>query len=680
MSNWQEKNNQSCSYNFAFQKKRCKADWAGLSIGDAFKNDLDYYQRLPAQRVFYQLVDNAQKRVVEAMGVYSSGETQFMVKPQISPCYTNYPANLAAHSAIGLTAYLEFTARCEHSLLLTHMAEYLQDPATLDNASVDRATYARIARLVAETVQQRLVLEELSRVCILPSVEIHRLFGSSQQRLNFRTIKEVVQAVVLFGDVLPPWEPMNLHPLTRVIIRALERISGEYLDGLPQCQPQRFIYLGEAWVRRICKTLTAYLPLPRPEQAQGRTEKKLSMPEFLRSQADATSPARLEHSKPPTQTPEGLAPLEGPMPPSLGETGNAAQHVTNRLQMPGNGGDDGGGGQSALDEESQKALAEFSEAMDQAGGQSRDWEDMRSEIVESAMAQTAFQQGPITGSPTDGNEVIVNLPSGEFAGGRIFDRPLGLTNDSQAVENLKIQARPVTEQLRRNLYPSLDHRPQTLRLRTGGVLDGGRLALAGFCPAVFKRFRNVEMADNEASLDYNKMTRWTWIREGKKYMSKHAQTLEEARKNYGVDPGVITAIIMVETKFGRYLGKRSIVTHPVHNGRPHRPGTARIHMGAASQKTSLQPGPLRPESRQQIGLGLQGTQGIFAIHPSFTASTRSALWVPMPAPWASPSSCPATSWPTGRTATATAASTCLTMPMPFTASPTTSSTTDGNPA
>ena len=210
MSNWQEKNNQSCSYNFAFQKKRCKADWAGLSIGDAFKNDLDYYQRLPAQRVFYQLVDNAQKRVVEAMGVYSSGETQFMVKPQISPCYTNYPANLAAHSAIGLTAYLEFTARCEHSLLLTHMAEYLQDPATLDNASVDRATYARIARLVAETVQQRLVLEELSRVCILPSVEIHRLFGSSQQRLNFRTIKEVVQAVVLFwrrASTMGAYEP-----------------------------------------------------------------------------------------------------------------------------------------------------------------------------------------------------------------------------------------------------------------------------------------------------------------------------------------------------------------------------------------------------------------------------------------------------------------------------------------
>ena len=289
---------------------------------------------------------------------------------------------------------------------------------------------------------------------------------------------------------------MNLHPLTRVIIRALERISGEYLDGLPQCQPQRFIYLGEAWVRRICKTLTAYLPLPRPEQAQGRTEKKLSMPEFLRSQADATSPARLEHSKPPTQTPEGLAPLEGPMPPSLERNRQCRptrdQQVANawqRRRMT------AAGGSPLLMKNRKRLWLSFQRPWIRPGGKAaigktcapKSWSPpWRKRLFNKAQSPAA----PPTETKSSSICPVVNLLEAGYS-----DRPLGLTNDSQAVENLKIQARPVTEQLRRNLYPSLDHRPQTLRLRTGGVLDGGRLALAGFCPAVFKRFRNVEMAD-----------------------------------------------------------------------------------------------------------------------------------------------------------------------------------------
>jgi membrane-bound lytic murein transglycosylase B len=64
---------------------------------------------------------------------------------------------------------------------------------------------------------------------------------------------------------------------------------------------------------------------------------------------------------------------------------------------------------------------------------------------------------------------------------------------------------------------------------------------------------------NEATLNYKKMTKPSWIREAKVYMQEHKQALEKARDRYGVDPDVITAIILVETKFGRYLGKKSIL-------------------------------------------------------------------------------------------------------------------------
>lgn len=64
---------------------------------------------------------------------------------------------------------------------------------------------------------------------------------------------------------------------------------------------------------------------------------------------------------------------------------------------------------------------------------------------------------------------------------------------------------------------------------------------------------------NEASLDYKKMTKKSWIREGKAYMKEQAFSMEKAQKQFGVDPKVITAIILVETKFGRYVGTRSII-------------------------------------------------------------------------------------------------------------------------
>jgi membrane-bound lytic murein transglycosylase B len=65
---------------------------------------------------------------------------------------------------------------------------------------------------------------------------------------------------------------------------------------------------------------------------------------------------------------------------------------------------------------------------------------------------------------------------------------------------------------------------------------------------------------NEATLDYKKMTKRSWIKEGRIYMQQQDKALQKALKEYGVDPSVITAIILVETKFGRYMGNSSIIS------------------------------------------------------------------------------------------------------------------------
>jgi membrane-bound lytic murein transglycosylase B len=64
---------------------------------------------------------------------------------------------------------------------------------------------------------------------------------------------------------------------------------------------------------------------------------------------------------------------------------------------------------------------------------------------------------------------------------------------------------------------------------------------------------------SEAKIDYKKMTISPWIVEGRHYMREHEPALRRAEERFGVDPKVITAIILVETKFGRNLGKQSIL-------------------------------------------------------------------------------------------------------------------------
>jgi membrane-bound lytic murein transglycosylase B len=63
----------------------------------------------------------------------------------------------------------------------------------------------------------------------------------------------------------------------------------------------------------------------------------------------------------------------------------------------------------------------------------------------------------------------------------------------------------------------------------------------------------------EAKLDYSQFTMDKYIQKAKKYMEEHRSALDEAQKKFGVDPRVITAILLVETKLGTSIGKKPIL-------------------------------------------------------------------------------------------------------------------------
>ena len=62
---------------------------------------------------------------------------------------------------------------------------------------------------------------------------------------------------------------------------------------------------------------------------------------------------------------------------------------------------------------------------------------------------------------------------------------------------------------------------------------------------------------SEAKVDYDQFANDWSIRKAKEFMETHKEELSRAENAYGVESQVITAILLVESRLGKYLGKRS---------------------------------------------------------------------------------------------------------------------------
>ncbi|MCG2754036.1 MAG: lytic murein transglycosylase, partial [Desulfobacteraceae bacterium] len=64
---------------------------------------------------------------------------------------------------------------------------------------------------------------------------------------------------------------------------------------------------------------------------------------------------------------------------------------------------------------------------------------------------------------------------------------------------------------------------------------------------------------SEGKLNYDQFISKRSIKKAKKYLKKHREVFKNMERTYCVDKEIITAIILVETRLGTYLGKRSIL-------------------------------------------------------------------------------------------------------------------------
>ena len=261
-------------------------------------------------------------------------------------------------------------------------------------------------------------------------------------------------------------------------MEVLEKLnSGKFLEPL---------VFGGGTMLRLCYELDRYsvdldfwFVKKVPEKGQNLKNKKKLW--------EGTGDEELERF--PDETPSNgetdkIAPLDGPTPPFVSDPPSAKEQLLANLAE--------GGKKNKKD---MKAFGKFSAAIEEASGQNRSWEDIRSDLVERALGMGVFGEGPIQGNPAEGHKVKMTLREGLEAGGEIFDRPVPLSHDLPAYEKLLEESLPFIEALRQSLYPNIEEVPETERLCTGGSLDPARLAVAEFSSVIFRRYRIRERAD-----------------------------------------------------------------------------------------------------------------------------------------------------------------------------------------
>jgi hypothetical protein len=505
--------------NPSFKRLKTKVDWYGVGIQDAFKSGLPYHYKQTAQRLFYRKLREDQREVAKLFSGASGSATQLKARPQLGPVYTSFPSLLASLASIGLTALVEYKLRKPSLLLMSRMKSYLDNPAQVDGVSSHRKAYKYLAEQTAAAVDARLLIHDLAQI---PSIKIYRLFTSALQSLRFECVPELIFAGVLFGDLWPEIDKDRIHPLSREILIKIIGISQTYLQQLNQIPSWFLLDLGVAWVRQICQNLAEFLPL-----INTKDDKNPNLPEkFDDNFSFEDDPCGPEPAPDNLQELGGeiaIPPLDQPNPPSL-HPNQSLYGLINKVTKG-----DSDLGPSPIDHQHQQNLLpeDFDKSMhdyiknlcatiEAVSAQYGDLDDIRHDLLETILADTAFGEGPLQGGQEEGHEVAVSL-GGQTRMGAIFDKPLEPGDDCEEYEQIIKDALPITEALRKSLFPGLDSHAEPERFRASGELDPRRLAVARFSEACYRRYRQtlepgkngspllVIAADASGSLDSKRM-------------------------------------------------------------------------------------------------------------------------------------------------------------------------------
>ncbi|MCK5794503.1 MAG: hypothetical protein KAH12_07340, partial [Anaerolineales bacterium] len=466
-----------------------KDEWAGISPERAYSENVPWSFKRQAQIKYLAMLKENRHALINHTAYEMTADGKWRAEPQISAFYSGFP--WPARASVGHTAFTE--ASYLKQSIVEEIRIYLCNGEKAKACQLDIRAYLVAAFVTAESLGNRVMFDELGVHTDLVNVEFYRLFQAAHNTLRFPQLSDVINGVVLLGDILPEPRFLNLHPLTEKIMTSLIDASQQWWKKIEKqsSSPDNLgVYLK--WGDTIMRALEEYLPQRRNEKSDKEKQQQDSKPEQENQECEQ------EHLTTGRKQPEiqdHIPPLSIPQPPRLDEIhspfNDSFSDIENLFDDP-NEFDDLEPPPLYKQEEAQpssaqQALDEMMNIAIKATSQGSDWEDMREDLVEQSLMDRPFQKGPVEGEVTNGTSITREI-GGKEVGGELYDRNVPLCENVEQIEALRQQAAPLSEALKRNLYPSLNETFKIEYPLASGQLSGNRLPLVAFSDSVYRRF------------------------------------------------------------------------------------------------------------------------------------------------------------------------------------------------
>lgn len=437
-------------------------------------------------KLFYQIIEDTIIKVYGYVGDTYVPDCDKKVKAQLAICYSNFPAGLGALGAIGHTAWVQFKKLSDRNTLFDSSEEKIFTKLYHKGYKVHIDTFRKAFRTIVDAVSERLVLEELIKSDLEQPIESYRFFLTSNNDLKFETLPRIIRSVILFGDLLPCYESKKLHPLTLKLFKSIYEVSEPYFDELRNSESVDLTKLGRRWVKDLCFAIAKYLNITKYNDRSSKNDWDLD--DYYTS-AEPAIPQSIHEKFPGFNEPaapmlEDYKNLEQMIQQCFSSNSDSSVKYTTEK-----GGD-------SVPEEVKGVLNDLTEAartISNASGSTSNFEDVRSDILVEGLSIDPFESGLVEGSPTEGNDVEIDLGENGTATGQIFDQSYELSFDQYKINALIEEAKPLADKMKRNIFPNTEQVPIVENLRTSGMLDSTRLACFKYTDAIFKRFVSEEI-------------------------------------------------------------------------------------------------------------------------------------------------------------------------------------------
>jgi hypothetical protein len=475
-------------YDHYQNQRNTRKHWKSSGIGNAFRFNLGMMRR-EALKLYYEICEKVQRQIFAIAEIPYEPDSSKKIKAQLSICFTNYPANLAAWASIGQTAwvqYKELTKSAGLTLYKKELEAYVLDK----HIQTDAEALNKLLDVISGTITERLVYEELKKRGLESEIESFRIFLASSSLLEFISLPGIIKAVILFGDLLPDESLVPINPFSQILVKVVTSASAPYQNRLVDAKPDDLLNIGIQWVKHLMHELHMFLPgnTPRSQLNKNHFKNIMGYSKYI-------------HSAPKSASEELPGFNDFASRPPMFEDLDTEVILNNELS--GRKGNEiikkSAGTAPELPEDVKKfnqEITEFANSIKTASGQSS-YEDIRSDIIVQGLMKNSFSPGPVQGSAFEGSNIKLDL-GGDIGNieASIYDQPLELSFNQAEVEKLRQDSQPLVNAMRRNIYPSTEETIEIDIIKNSGSFSQ-RLPHYRFSDTIYKRYSyNLQLNKN----------------------------------------------------------------------------------------------------------------------------------------------------------------------------------------